>query len=541
MNKVIIRQTYLSSKLEILINNDPISSYSDLASLVNRPFSEWGPRILQELDEEVYDPYSLDFYAFPFQYEILKYYQKDSKFCEKIILHDIISIYSQDFIKKMFQDICSRYHLCVIEDTGISLYSEVPVIRRNGFIVTDNPIADLCIVTDRQRAVGTTNIILSEDNSGISTDGNIIFYSIRQELTEKFLDYYKTGIVDTVYIEKCLNAFQYADLNQKDKTFIQSVITNQPGYYVGEIPETIDSGEKIPFSFESFPEDFFKPVSDDPSVMRIEQNHLYGCNGGTASICIKNKQGNIVWTRQVKIIHHNYAREIQFIPKFSFLKIHEKNQFEIVVLPSDAEDVNCLEWSVEPYSMAQITNEGEITALQTGTAIVKVKGKRTEAVCKIEIKSGVDRLSFDTQKIRIFNGEERIIECRTFPNNAAIENLEWSFDNKNIAFCNPSKDGMRCLLTASENYTGTGNLVCYDPASGLRAICNIEVAKNKIKDFLAAFVIVMMLFGFASPLFSFLSIAVSGFSLWKYWGQKKLIPFWVGGILSVLILLMNLS
>lgn len=543
MNTVVIKQSYKSTKLEILINNETVSAYSDLAAMAGKPFSQWVSGILRELDEEVYDSYTVDFYAFPFQYEILKQYQRFSDYCKGINFHEIESLYHTDYIKKNFHDICSRYRLIVEEHAGLKLYSEIPVRQRTNVSITDISNADICIVTDSSRAAGETNIVLSENETCVCLeDKKKLVYKMRPEMAEQFLDYYQFCKIDALFIERCLNAFQFAGLKKEDEVFIQSVTSNEPAYYIGDVPQMMDDGDTTTVPFRSWPEGAYSFISRDSAVLRVEQNsRLVGCGGGTARVVVEKKSGEVVWNKRIEVIRHNYAKEIHFIPKFSSLKLHEKNKFELVVLPADAEDANSLEWSIEPYSMAQITSDGGITALQVGTGTVKVKGKKTEATFQIEICTGSDRLWFENQKVTVFTGETAIVECSIYPENSIVGRLEWSFDNSNIAFCNPSRDGKKCQIIASENYTGTGNLRCSDPQSGLSAICNVVVEKNKIKDFLAGLTVFLMLIGFFSSAFALLSVATAAFGLWKYWGKKKNKAFWIGGIVSILILLSHIS
>ncbi len=542
MNTVKLSQSYKSTRLEILINNEPVSAYSELVSLAGKPFTQWVSRILGELDEEVYDSYTVELYAFPFQYEILKYYQKFSNFCKGINFHEINSLYDIDYIKRNFHDICSRYRINVEENAGIKLYSEIPVRNRSGVSTADLSKADVCIVTDPARAAGRTNIVLSGDETCVFLeDSKKIVYKIGANLIEKFLDYYLYEAVDSVFIEKCLNAFQYTSMKREDAVFVQSVISNEPAYYIGDIPQLLDEGSRTAYTFRSWPENAFSFISSDPSILKAEQNMLVGLGGGSAQVIIEKKSGEAVWKQRITVIAHNYATDIKFIPRFSSLKLHERNRFEIVVLPADAEDMNSLEWSIEPYSLAQITNDGSITALQVGSGTVRVKGRKTEASFPIEVCTGIDRMWFENQKVTVFTGETTIVECSISPANAIIDKLEWTFDNCNIAACNPSRDGRKCQIIASENFTGTGNLRCTDSGSGLSAICNVVVEKNKIKDLLAGLTVFFMIIGLFSSAFAFLSIAVAAFGLWKYWGKKKNKAFWIGGIVSALILLSHLS
>ena len=71
MNNVCIKYTYVSTKAEIEINGEHISSYSELSSCLNTPLHICADRIIALLDEEIYDEYIISLRGYEFQYELL--------------------------------------------------------------------------------------------------------------------------------------------------------------------------------------------------------------------------------------------------------------------------------------------------------------------------------------------------------------------------------------------------------------------------------------------------------------------------------------
>ena len=95
MNNIEVRYSYFSSKPEIKINGEPISQYSDLTTIFNRPFFEASVDLIHELDEnEIRDEYEINIYSSRFQYEILSAVAMDSECCKAIHFHPVESLFS---------------------------------------------------------------------------------------------------------------------------------------------------------------------------------------------------------------------------------------------------------------------------------------------------------------------------------------------------------------------------------------------------------------------------------------------------------------
>ena len=62
MNIVQIKCTYFSSKIDVLLNSEPLSPYSELSTIIKRPFIESAPQIIKGLDAEIFDDYKCIIY-----------------------------------------------------------------------------------------------------------------------------------------------------------------------------------------------------------------------------------------------------------------------------------------------------------------------------------------------------------------------------------------------------------------------------------------------------------------------------------------------
>ena len=138
MNIVSIKYSYLTQQSQIEINGSEIGAYSNLSTVTNKPFSESVPFIVKRLDEELYDDYMIDYYALPFQCNILKSFVKNAEYCKKVIDHPINTCFSVREIFAKLSDLSKKYELQLampvttkvfVEDEHIFIPSSVGIER----------------------------------------------------------------------------------------------------------------------------------------------------------------------------------------------------------------------------------------------------------------------------------------------------------------------------------------------------------------------------------------------------------------------------
>lgn len=76
MNNIVITCSYINPFMDIRINNETVSPYSELATIAHKPFHQIANILLKEIDNEVFDDYEIDYHATTFQYKILKQYMQ---------------------------------------------------------------------------------------------------------------------------------------------------------------------------------------------------------------------------------------------------------------------------------------------------------------------------------------------------------------------------------------------------------------------------------------------------------------------------------
>lgn len=484
MNHVEIRYSYCSQKAELKMNGEEVSPYSELTAIFNRPFLEVVTYIFKSLDNEIFDEYEIDLYATTFQYDLLMDLVEKSEYCKVIHFHKIGSLFSKETLIERLSFISNQHNITISESSAMKLFCKENInIPTNLFFTpVEVPNADIGIFNDETVIPPTikTIVILSDSFRFQNKSGHICYY-IPQNKLDLFLEYYEFEFVIRPMVAEYLTALKYIKLNDIQKTELEAIKTNKPAYYIGDIPTSMDQGDSFMVEFSSFPPQFYMLRSENPNIISCQNTRITAVNAGNCHLIITNNKNEMVTSKGIYVIGHQYAEEIRLVPRFEYLKCSERSRIDIIVTPYNAEDANKLTWTISDPNIIQVDENGNIIALKDGKTTITVSGRNVKSTLSVEVKPALQRLRFSQQFVQMKNGEIIVLNCDVFPLDAPTENLVWEIDNKTIASINPSQDGRRCQLIASTNYEGKGNIRCYDSTSKLGAICNIEVI-SKVKQ-----------------------------------------------------------
>lgn len=545
MNHIEVRYSYFSQKAELRVNGEKASPYSEIAAILNRPFLEIAMHIIKDLDKEIFDDYEIDLYASEFQYEVLSSIIKESEYCRAINFHQMESLLPKGEIIERLSYLGKQNNICIDNSPEIKIYcsNDINISEYRGLQRVEVPNADIGIYSDVNNITSTVRTaVLLEDSFNIQEIEGHVCYGVPLNKLHLFWDYYELEFVIRPAIAEYLSALRYAKLDNVQKAEFEAIKNNQPTYYIGEIPASMDQGDSYTVDFYGFPPQAYSLKSENPDILSCQDTHIFAKDSGRCNLIIIDEKNKTVTSRTIDVVKHQYAEEIRLVPRFDYLRRSERNRIDIIVTPYNAEDAGKLIWNISNPSIIQVDENGNITALENGKATIIVSGKNTSARLDVEVKPSLQKISFHQQYVQIKSGEMVILDCDVSPSEASTENLTWELDNQSIASINPSKDGKRCQLIASTRYEGKGNVRCYDSESKLAAVCNIEVI-SKVKMSTAGKVaLTCWLFGIMIPYLLPVSTIASVYGLVYDKESEHSIRYVVcaiGSIVTLLIWLMS--
>lgn len=143
----------------------------------------------------------------------------------------------------------------------------------------------------------------------------------------------------------------------------------------------------------------------------------------------------------------------------------ESETLEATVSPEDADNVS-ITWTSSDEAIATVTDEGTVTAIYPGNAVISATAGGITATCDVEVlPQEVESVTLDRTEAEIFKDETIQLVAQVHPDGTGAS-VEWSTDNFYIA--EVSEDG---VVLGKE----PGQAVITATANGKSATCNITV------------------------------------------------------------------
>ena len=159
------------------------------------------------------------------------------------------------------------------------------------------------------------------------------------------------------------------------------------------------------------------------------------------------------------------------------LTIGDKVKPQVSCLPDYAETPT-LEWSSSDTSIATVNEDGEITAVGVGEAVITVTVPNTNVSCSLKVIVSpvlISSISFDKNEISLGFGEQVQLIINILPENATNKKIEWYSSNPETVVVS---DGLITRI-------GSGDAVIMAMTSdgtNLVARCTIKDSTTGIKD-----------------------------------------------------------
>lgn len=157
----------------------------------------------------------------------------------------------------------------------------------------------------------------------------------------------------------------------------------------------------------------------------------------------------------------------------SSLSVGSSQTLVATLNPKDA--VATIVWSSDNESVAVVNEEGEVTGVAPGSAIVTAAVGEEKATCKVVVTAAkATAIEINPSKLKLEQGAQAVLEVIATPAGAVVEDLEWSAKDKNIVTV---VDG---VVTAVG--VGKSTITVISHKGDLAAVCQVEVVKKESTD-----------------------------------------------------------
>lgn len=183
------------------------------------------------------------------------------------------------------------------------------------------------------------------------------------------------------------------------------------------------------------------------------------------------------WWGSCTIIEENPVESITLNEHLITLNKSEQFNLSATILPEDADDMS-ISWSSEDPSIAQVDENGIVTAMKEGKTEIVVTSVATgiQDRCVIVVKKNVTAVSLNEDKITFSNlAETKQLTAIITPEDATDKSVTWKSFNEQV--CTVSEEG---LVTA----TGIGGTIVTVTTNdgGKSDYCVVEVGGDGIME-----------------------------------------------------------
>ena len=204
--------------------------------------------------------------------------------------------------------------------------------------------------------------------------------------------------------------------------------------------------------------------SSDESIVKVDKNgKVTGVKAGTAYITVKAGNGRFSDTCKVTVTRIIYSQKVKLNKTTLTLNDGKTYQLSATVQPESATSKSVI-WSSSNTKVVKVDSEGEVTAVDPGTAYIYCKTKDTgiTAKCKVTVKAvKATSISFSSSSTTVEYSKTKTLKPTFKPSNATDKSLTWTSSNPKVVSVDKNgkikglQAGKSAVITAT---TKTGKL-----------------------------------------------------------------------------------
>lgn len=203
------------------------------------------------------------------------------------------------------------------------------------------------------------------------------------------------------------------------------------------VSATVDAGDIVNIKANVKPDNAtFRTVSwtsSDLSLAEVYNGTVKTLKEGTVSITAKIADLSATCTiviNRVPIL----VESISLNKSETTIEIGESETLVATVSPDNADDPT-VSWTSSDWSVASV-EDGLVTALAEGTAVITAKAGDKTATCKVTVPhqfTPVESLSLNKTETTIIEGGKETLELTVNPSNADLDALTWTSSDESVA------------------------------------------------------------------------------------------------------------
>ncbi|MGC5326597.1 Ig-like domain-containing protein [Brevibacillus sp. SYSU BS000544] len=241
---------------------------------------------------------------------------------------------------------------------------------------------------------------------------------------------------------------------------------------------TINIGQTVQFSAKVLPDQVNQKViwsSSNTTIATVDQTGLVrGDKDGTVTIKATTEDGTKFGEAIVNVVTPVTA--ITLSPTQKTLRINEQFKLIASVVPENATN-KAINWSSSNPSVATVDENGVVTGVQAGKAIITVSSAENpsiKATCEVTVIVPVTSVSLNKTETVLRTGQTDQLIATILPLNATNKAVDWSSSDPSVVTVTPStSNGFTVEIKALKK--GTAVITVTTEDGGKTATCLVTV------------------------------------------------------------------
>lgn len=204
-------------------------------------------------------------------------------------------------------------------------------------------------------------------------------------------------------------------------------------------------------------------VTEQVTGFSVNTQGIDMSTAGTKTITITYQEDNFIRQASVDV----------FVPEISLPGVLSLKAGGSQVLKATVNPANLTpEWSSSNANIAKVEQNGKVTGVGNGTAVITAKVGEISASCTVTVTTDVSSIKLSQTKLSMKPGEKKKLTATALPAAASNKAVSWNTSNKKVATV---KNG---AVTA--NKPGTAKITAQ--IGSVKATCTVTVKKVKAKS-----------------------------------------------------------
>lgn len=174
-------------------------------------------------------------------------------------------------------------------------------------------------------------------------------------------------------------------------------------------------------------------VSDNDETVTVDGGRITAIKAGTTIVRAISLDDETK-TAECSVTVTNPVTALELNKETLSLNAGGSEKLEVTVYPASAEN-KLVRWTTSNAEVATIDDEGNVTAVASGTAtitVISLDDENVTATCVVTVKKAVSSVSLDVTEVELTVGEEKTLTATVLPADADDKTLVWTSSDESV-------------------------------------------------------------------------------------------------------------